>query len=221
MKMATVISGLLAMLLAASVAGAQIHYDYMLNGSGSLLLDDPTYSGTFLYGMQGTWSISIDDTGWPGQNDVAPTRFEHIWDTFFAPNYDATPGARAWYGYFDGLTLASTPQFVFDTMVPGGILAGDITIVIMVRDSDNDGVLDDAEKYAAQQYVATLSVNPSLATGAFVDLCGDGALSSGAFNFVDPPDVDTAQFPGIVDLDDCPPQPVEPVTWSTVKALYR
>ena len=105
--------------------------------------------------------------------------------------------------------------------IPTLILAGDISIVIMVRDGDGDGVLDDAEKYDDQQYVATLNVNPTLATGAFIDMCGDGALSTGVFNFVDPPGVDTAEFPGFVDIEDCPPQPVEQSTWSNLKALYR
>ena len=222
MKMATIVgAAAVAVLLASSLAGARVHYDYILMGSGSLLLDDPTYSGDIVGGMLGTWTIAIDDTGWPGQDDIDPTRFEYIWETFFAPNYDDTPMAEAWYGYFDGLTLPTTPQFVFDTTSPGGILAGDISIVIMVRDGDGDGVLDDVEKYDDQQYVATLNVNPTLATGAFIDMCGDGALSTGVFNFVDPPGVDTAQFPGFVDIEECPPQPVEQSTWSNLKALYR
>lgn len=220
MRMAMAISGFMAVLLAASLAGAQIHYDYMLNGSGSLLLDDPTYSGTFLYGMVGTWSISIDDTGWPGQNDVDPTRFEYIWDTFFAPNYDNTPGAKAWYGTFDGLTLPSTPQFVFETTSPAGsLLAGDITFRIMVRDSNGNAVLDTDEKYANQNFNATLSVNPDLGTGYFMISCGHGSIASGNFNFVDPPGVDVLQITGQIQTYPCP-SPVQETSWGTIKAIY-
>jgi hypothetical protein len=218
MKMATVTAAFVAVLLISSMAGAE---SFTLIGSGSFLLDDPTYSGQIVGEFTGTFTIEVDDTLWPGENDVDPTRFEYIWTTFFADNYDDTEDAEAWYGVFDYLTLPSTPQFVFDTSVPGGILAGDISIVIMVRDGNANQVLDDPEKYYDHQYTGTLNVNPSLATGAFVDQCGYGAVATGVFNFVDPPGVDTAQFPGFVTLEDCPPQPVESATWSAVKALYR
>lgn len=209
-------------LIASTQADAQVTYNYVLDdGSGSLLLDDPTYSGDIVGAFMGTFTIEIDDTLWPGETATDPTRFEHIWETYFADNYNAAPGAEAWFGVFDGLTMPSVPQFAFDTSVPGGILAGDISIVIQVRDTDADEVLGDAEKYANQQLTGTLNINPNLATGAFVDLCGYGALGSGNFNFVDPPDLDTAEFPGEVTLEECPPQPVEPSTWSTIKSLYQ
>lgn len=217
MKMATIAVGALVVLLTSSMAGAE---SYILMGSGSWLLDDPTYSGTIVGGFVGTFTIEIDDSAWPGQNDVDPTRFEYIWQNYFAGNYNPEPGAEAWYGVFDGLTMPSVPQFVFDTSSPGGILAGDISIVIQVRDVDGDGVLDDTEKYANQQFTGTLNVNDDLATGAFVDMCGYGACGSGVFNFVDPPGVDTAEFPGDVTLHPCS-APVEQSTWSVIKRLYR
>jgi hypothetical protein len=221
MKMATIGGVLVAALVGASLAAAQTPYNFVLDGSGSLLLDDPTYSGDIVGQLLGTFTITIDDTGWPGENDVNPTRFEYIWDTFFAANYDTTPGAAAWFGDFDAQTLPGAPQFVFDTSIPGGILAGDISIRILVRDWDGDQVLDPVEKYDDHQLNASLNVNPFLGTGAFVEICGYGSLGSGEFNFVDPPGVDEAQFPGLVFLDECPPQPVEPSTWTAVKALFR
>jgi len=218
---AFVVAAVAVLFIVSTQAGAQVTYNYLLIGTGSLLLNDPTYGGQLMGDLTGTWTIQIDDTGWPEVGDVDPTRFEHIWETFFAPNYDPSAGGEAWYGTFDGLTLPTTPQFVFDTAVPGGVLAGDISIRIMVRDGNANGVLDDVEKYDDQQYNGTLNVNATLATGAFVDKCGYGSLGGGTFNFVDPPGVDSAQFPGVVILDDCPPQPVEPSTWSTIKSLYQ
>lgn len=216
MKMATIV---VAVLLAASVAGAE---GYLLNGTGSWLLDDPTYSGVMLPGndLVGTFTIEIDDSAWPGETDIDPTRFEYIWTTYFAGNYNPAPDAEAWYGYFDSATMPSVPQFVFNTSTPGGILAGDISIVIQVRDVDADTVLDDTEKYASHQFTGTLNINENLATGAFVNQCGYGALGSGVFNFVDPPGVDSAQFPGEVTLHPCS-APVESSTWSMIKELYR
>jgi hypothetical protein len=220
MKMATIAVAAVAVLLGSSVAGAQD--TYMLNGSGSWLLDDPTYSGMMFPGFDlvGTFTIEIDDSAWPVEGATDPTRFEHIWDTYFAGNYDATPDAEAWYGTFDGLTMPSTPQFEFNTTTPGGILAGDITIVILIRDWNANGVLDESERYQNQQFAGTLNVNDSLGTGAFTDLCGFGALSTGVFNFVDPPGVDTAQFPGEVSLHPCS-APVESSTWTMIKSLYQ
>jgi hypothetical protein len=217
MKMATITMAALVVLLASSLAGAET---YMLMGMGSWLLDDPTYSGQLVGDFVGTFTIEIDDSAWPGQNDVNPTRFEYIWDNYFADNHNPEPDAEAWYGVFDGLTMPSTPQFVFNTSVPGGILAGDITIVIQVRDVDADEVLDDEEKYANHQFAGTLNVNEDLATGAFENLCGYGACGSGVFNFVDPPGLDDAQFPGEVTLHPCS-APVEESTWSTIKCFYR
>jgi hypothetical protein len=218
MKLATIVLTVAAVSLASLPAGAE---SFTLIGTGSWLLDDPTYSGQIVGEFVGDFTIAIDDTGWPGEADVNPTRFQYIWETYFEDNYVGTPGAEAWFGVFDGLTMASVPQFMFDTDFPGGILAGDITIEIMVRDWDADGVLDDVEKYWNLNFTGTLNINPFLATGAFVDLCGYGAANTGVFNFVDPPEVDEAQFPGFVTLDDCPPQPVESATWSVIKAFYR
>jgi hypothetical protein len=218
MKMATITTAVLVVLLGSSLAGAE---NYILMGTGSWLLDDPTYSGQLVGDFIGTFTITIDDSAWPGQNDTNPTRFEYIWDNYFAGNYNPLPaGAEAWYGVFDGLTMPTVPQFMFNTNVPGGILAGDISIVIQVRDLDADGMLDDSEKYANQQFTGTLNVNEDLATGVFVDQCGYGACGSGVFNFVDPPGVDTAQFPGEVTLHPCA-APVEASTWTMIKGFYR
>jgi hypothetical protein len=221
MKRLTLAALLLALLVFVALpAQADDTWFVGLNGSGSLLLNAPDYVGTFMFGMSGTWTIEIDDSLWPAPGATNPTRFEYIWDTFFAPNYDNTPGAKAWYGTFDGLTLPSTPQFVFETTSPAGsLLAGDITFRIMVRDSNGNAVLDTDEKYANQNFNATLSVNPDLGTGYFMISCGHGSIASGNFNFVDPPGVDVLQITGQIQTYPCP-SPVQETSWGTIKAIY-
>jgi len=217
MKRLTLAAALLALLVLATIpAHADDSWFVGLNGSGSLLNNAPDYTGTFMFGMTGTWTIQIDDSLWPAPG---PARFDYIWENFFADHYDDTAGARAWYGTFDGQTLPSTPQFTFSTTSPGGLLAGDITFRIMVRDSDNDGVLDDSEKYANQNLNATLSVNPDYGTGYFMISCGHGSIASGNFNFVDPPDADLLQITGQLQTYPCP-SPVEEKSWGTIKAMY-
>jgi hypothetical protein len=220
MNRLTLAAALLALLVFGALP-AQADDSWMvgLNGSGSFLLNAPDYTGTFMFGMVGTWTIEVDDSLWPAPGATNPTRFEYIWENFFADHYDATPGARAWYGTFDGLTLPSTPQFEFITTSPGGLLAGDITFRIMVRDSNNNGVLDTDEKYANQNFNATISVNPDYGTGYFMISCGHGSIASGNFNFVDPPGVDVLQITGQIQTYPCP-SPTEETSWGTIKAMY-
>lgn len=187
-----------------------------LNGSGSLLDNAPDYAGTFMFGMTGDWTIEIDDSLWPAPG---PARFDYLWETFFADHYDDTPGAKAWYGTFDGLTLPSTPTFEFNTTSPGGFLAGDITFRIMVRDQNGNAVLEDVEKYDNHNLNATISVNPDFGTGYFMISCGHGSIASGNFNFVDPPAVDVLQITGQLQTYPCP-SPTDETSWGTIKAMY-
>jgi hypothetical protein len=207
---------LVAVLFIAQSAAAT---SFMLNGSGSLMKNGATYSGTFLSGMTGTWTIDLDDSLWPADSD-STARFNYIWQTFFAGHYDGTVGAQGWWGFFNGATLPTTPQFAFNTTSPGGIIAGDITITILIRDGYSDGILSQSEKHRNSQLSGTLNVNPALGTGTFVNLCGDGSLSSGNFNFHNLPKLDTIQLVGQITTYVCP-SPVENTTWGTVKALYR
>lgn len=220
MNRLTLAAALLALLVfVAWPAHADDSWFVGLNGSGSLLDNAPDYAGTFIFGMTGTWTVEIDDSLWPEPGDTDPTRFEYIWTNFFADQYDATPLAEAWYGTFDGLTLPATPRFEFNTTSPGGLLVGDITFRIMVRDGNGDGVLGDAEKYSNHNLTATVSVNPDFGTGYFMITCGQGSIASGNFNFVDPPGVDVLQITGQLQTYPCP-SPTEETSWGTIKAMY-
>ena len=205
-------------LLVAQTAAADT-YNIGLMGSGSLMMNGATYTGSFMFGMTGTWTMSLDDSLWPDESD-STARWNYIWDNYFADNYDDTPGAQAWFGYFDGLTLPTTPRFEFVTTAPGGVVAGDCSWVIMIRDWNGDGLLSQSEKHRDSQLTITMQINPDLGTGAFENICGWGSMSSGNFKFVNPPQLNYIQIVGMLQTEACP-NPVEDRSWGTIKALYQ
>ncbi len=217
MKKLATTAVILACALLVSQAAVATTYNCALMGSGSLMANGATYSGSFPSGMSGTWTIDVDDSLWPGASD-STARWNYLWTNFFT--YDSTPGAQAWWGTFDLNTLGSIPTFEFVTSSPGGTVAGDCTFRIMIRDWISDGVLSQSEKHHDSQITFTFSVNPDLGTGVFADWCGDGSFASGNFRFVNPPAVNVIQVPGLIRTNECP-SPVEDTTWGTIKALYH
>jgi len=210
----------LACTLLVSQAALAVTYNSGLMGSGSLMADGATYTGTFMFGMTGTWTIDVDDSLWPDAAD-STARWNYIWTTFFADNYDDTYGAEAWWGTFDLQTLGSIPTFEFVTSgTPNGVVGGDCTFKIMIRDWSGDGTLSQSEKHRDSQIVYTMSINPDKGTGTFQDWCGHGSFSSGNFKFVNPPQLNVLQVIGQLQTEDCP-SPVEDATWGTIKALYN
>jgi hypothetical protein len=221
MRKITIAAFVLVLTLALSQTAGAI--TFMFTGNGSLMTSPATYSGTFISGLTGTWSFTIDDSVWPAASDTT-ARFDYIWNNYFAGHYDATVGAEGWWGTFDGNTTPSAPQFVFNTTAPvgwNGHLAGDMAITILIRDWYADGILSQGEKHKRNhQLSATFSVNPTLGTADFVNKCGNGSQSAGNFNFKNPPTLDSISGNGQVTLQDCP-SPVEGATWGAIKALYR
>ena len=215
-KLAMSVVVLACVLFVAQSAGAT-DYSIGLMGSGSLMKNGATYSGTFMYGMTGTWTIDVNDSLWPDESD-STARWNYLWSNFFT--YDDTPGAQAWFGDFDTNTLVEVPTFEFVTTSPGGITAGQCTFRIMLRDWNGDGLLSQSEKHRDSMIVYTFSVNPNLGTGSFADWCGHAPLSSGNFRFVNPPQDNVIQIVGSFHTEECP-SPVEDTTWGTIKALYQ
>lgn len=206
-------------LLVVQTAAADDSYMVGLQGLGSLMETPVVYNGNFMFGLVGSWEITIDDSMWPDPAD-STARFDYIWATFFADNYINTTGAESWMGYFNGATLMATPHFVFNSVSPVGVLEGDITFTILVRDWYADESLSQQEKHDNLNLSATVNVNPSLGTGYFVDTCGHGSISSGNFNFHNPPQKDNLQIVGQLQTYTCP-SPVEESTWGAMKALFR
>jgi hypothetical protein len=206
-------------LLVVQTAAADDSYMVGMQGLGSLMESPIVYSGNFMFGLVGSWEIAVDDSMWPDPAD-STARFDYIWDTFFAGNYVDVTGAESWTGYFNGATLMATPHFRFDTMSPAGVLEGDITFSILVRDWYADGILSQQEKHDNLNMSATVNVNPGLGQGDFENTCGHGSVSSGNFNFHNPPMRDNVQIVGQLQTYTCP-SPVEDSTWGAMKALYR
>lgn len=209
----------LVLLCAAQAYGDT--YMIQLSGAGGLMLDGADYSGNIDAGMSGTWVLDVDDSLWPDESD-STARFDYIWSTFFAGNYNNISGAEHWTGFFNAETLPSSPLMIFDTTVPGGVLGTNASFTVKVRDYYADGVLSQYEKHHSCQMAFTFSVETPLGTGAFEDYCGDGSSSNGSFNFVNPPTEDLLEFPffGQLNVWFCG-APVEESTWGVIKALYR
>ncbi len=206
-------------LLGVQTAAADDSYMVGMQGVGSLMMSPVIYSGNFMFGLTGTWEITLVDSLWPDASD-STARFDYIWETFFADNYIDTWGAESWTGHFDGATLPAPPHFRFDTTSPAGAIEGDISFSILVRDWYADQILSQQEKHHNLNLSATLSVNPDLGEGYFEDTCGHGSVSSGNFNFHNPPMYDDLQIVGQLQTYTCP-NPVEETTWGAVKALFR
>jgi hypothetical protein len=206
-------------LLVVQTAEADDSYMVGMQGLGSLMKSPVRYSGNFMFGLVGSWEITIDDSMWPAPAD-STARFDYIWNTYFADHYIDTTGAESWIGYFNGATLMATPHFRFNSVSPSGVLEGDITFNILVRDWYADEILSQQEKHDNLNLSATLSVVPSLGQGYFANTCGHGSVSSGNFNFLNPPADDSLQIVGQLQTYTCP-SPVEDSTWGAMKALYR
>ena len=190
-----------------------------MQGVGSLMKSPVVYSGTFMFGLAGSWEITLDDSTWPDAAD-STARFDYIWNTFFADNYLDQLNAESWTGYFDSATLIAAPHFRFDTSAPLGVIEGDIRFSILVFDWYADGILSQQEKHHDLNLSATLNVNSTLGHGAFENMCGHGSISTGVFNFVNPPLDDSVQIVGQFQTYICP-SPVEEMTWGAVKALFE
>ena len=87
MKRLTFAAVLLAFaLLVVQTAAADDAYMVGMQGVGSLMKSPVVYSGNFMFGLIGTWEITLDDSMWPDQAD-STARFDYIWDNFSADNY--------------------------------------------------------------------------------------------------------------------------------------
>lgn len=208
-----------ALVLLIAMPAAADSYMYGTQGMGSLMKSPVVYSGTFLFGVTGTYEFSLDDSLWPAEAD-STARFDYIWTNYFADNYDGTIGAQAWFGYFDGVTMPSSPTFLFDLVAPLGTITGDASVVIMIRDWYADGILSQDEKHRSNQMTVTYILDPNASTGAFADYCGNGSMSGGNFNFINPPGDDSINLMGQFSATFCG-SPVEQSSWGVIKALYN
>jgi hypothetical protein len=214
-------AALFVLLSAAQPALSQVIeiYDMQLDGSGGLLLDGVEYVGDIFYGMDGSWTLEVDDSLWPDATD-STARFDYIWDTFFASHYDSTQGLTGWRARFDRTTLPTPPLLTLESDLPVGSLVMSESLSVLVRDYDGDGVLSQSEKHHTCQISMTGSVESPLCTGHFTDYCGNGRLGAGDFNFVNPPYSDELTLTAQIKVWYCGTAVIRS-DWGAIKALFR
>jgi hypothetical protein len=183
-------SGAILLLLPAVLLGW--NFDYMVfSQPGGIVNSDPVYEGTITSGGAGTFRMTLDDTGWP--STVNPVlRFDHIWTTYFAANWDSAGGQAKWVGQIPGRF------YINATSAPVGYVGwceGSINAKITVRDYDGDQVLDAVELDEQHLFDGRLSKlcdypNGDPAGGEMANTWGWGAVASNYFSFEASP-VDT------------------------------
>jgi hypothetical protein len=212
-------SGLVLLLMPAVLLGW--NFDYMLFSQPGGIVNSPAvYEGIITSGGAGTFRISLDDTGWP----VDPVlRFNHIWTTYFAANWDDAGGEAKWVGQIPGRFYINTTSAPFGY---NGWAEGSVNAKITVRDYDGDQVLDPdelAEQHLFDGRLSKLCDYPSgdPAGGQMANTWGWGAVASNYFSFEAWP-VDTIYNGTNLTLMTmgCT-TPAEPTTWGAVKSLYK
>ena len=205
-------------LLAASVAfGGMWNFNFSI--SGSLLIHPAGYSGIFTSGATGTFSYTLDDTGWPDPADPE-TRLDYIWTTYFASHYDnSVAGAEKWVGEIPGrfslTTTAAPPGFL-------GHCEGGIPAKYTVRDMDADGIFDVEERTDWNNMLDArlnkLCTDPS--SGEMQCTQGFGSLNANQFGFYTPPTLNTQNGTGKLILSTCS-SATENSSWGAVKSLFE
>ncbi len=203
-----------------STALAQVpaHIEYGFSGTGNLMVSPVVYSGTVSSGeallVGGTWSISVNDAGWPSDADQN-ARWNYINSTYFAPNFN--PYVYSWTAIFNSTTTASIPQW--QTGRPDvGNLVGTAEVQLTISDWDFDMMIDPDERMLMLLSGTIIVVKNG--DGIWAGYCGLGSYSGSTenadpWNFAD----DSVSGSAVLDIEDCG-VPTENVTWGKVKATY-
>jgi hypothetical protein len=215
MRAFMIVTAALLMVAQAAVAEETFVWFYGL-GAGDFMNNPPVFTGPMDGGgmiTDGSWTITINDTGWPTDG----TRYDYIWNTFFAGNY--VPGTPSvWTGYFDtahGLPAMNTIAIVDNTN--GGTMSGVCSVQIEVQDMDNDMVLDEGEFCTGS--LAGIVVIIRNGTGCYDGMCGTGNYY-GTYVKACPGTAEDWNFGMYLWLDDCS-TPTENTSWGSIKALFQ
>ena len=201
-------AGMLFALLAAAGASAQScgNNDFNLtsdaSAQGLLVVGNSGYRGYISSGnlSPGTWSISIDDTGWPTATN---SRRTYIRNTFYT--YDAT--AHVFRGTFPSSIVG------FHIISTNMQLNGVAQITMEAPDTDLDGVFDTSEFSAAQAFVTSADAP----CGTSTPVCGGPGSGTGAASGSGGV---TTPIAGAMTTVPCAVAVGEAV-WGDVKSLYR
>jgi len=206
-----------AVLMFSWGAALAVEMDFMGDGYGSLMVSPVVYGGNITWGdlAPGTWELTLDDTGWPSDQDSA-ARWNYIWDTYYAPNYD--PSGHVWIATFDSTTLATVPRIYLEHTGVGH-MSGVVKLRIQVTDTDGDGVLDDNEICDGDFSGIVIIIKDG--SGAYAGWCGDGYY----FGSYTKPNcatdmTDYVQAMMHLSVDDCAVD-VASSTWGKIKLMYK
>jgi hypothetical protein len=211
-----------AMLLCAGGARAQfpdtLFLEFDFEGFGNLVLNSPpVYSGDVISGdsriVGSTWSVTIDDTGWPPTSDPA-ARWDYIFNTFFTYN----SSYYFWTAVFDQNNLPAKPTWIIDHPV-NGTMSGTLIVSSVMSDDDRDGILDIEERMFGT-FEGNLMVM-KYGTGEFAKYCGEGAYNGALFND-DPANWMDDYVTGhcLLDLINCHIG-TEEKSWSNINKIHR
>jgi hypothetical protein len=209
-----------AYLIICGPVAAQVpaHIEYDFSGTGNLVVSPVVYSGSIDAGepllVGGTWTIQIDDTGWPGDAEKG-VRWSYIDATYFAPNFN--PVVLSWTGVFNSETTASAPQWRAGRGDVGD-LVGTTEIQFTIQDFDFDAIIDPDERMLMVASGTIIVVKNG--TGIWAGYCGLGSFSG----YTENPDpwnwADDSIVGGtVLDIEDCAVA-TDDVTWGHIKSAY-
>lgn len=208
-----------AVLLVALAPSTVFGWTFKFSAEGNILQSPPTYTGRVGSTAVGSLDFTFNDTGWPVEPEA---RFDHIWEAYFAPNYDTIGPIPHWDGQIPGVFYIET------TSAPSGYAGwchGDLHAKIVVIDWNRDGIPDENEKWTPHLLDCRLSKLCDHGSGGEMACTwGWGAIatdSTGHFSFVLPPGSDRVSGIGNLNLLPGCPSPVEQTSWGSIKQLYR
>ena len=211
-----------AMLLCAGGVRAQfpdsLFLEFDFEGFGNLVLTSPpVYSGDVVSGdsriVGATWTVAIDDTGWPPVSDPA-ARWDYIFTNFFVYN----PTLFFWTAVFDQNNLPAKPDWEIVHPVNGS-MSGTLVVSSVMTDDDRDGILDIEERMFGT-FEGNLMVM-KFGSGEFAKYCGEGAYNGALFND-DPANWldDYVMGHCLLDLVNCQIG-TEEMSWGSIKKFHR
>ena len=171
--------GILALFIALNVQATDIHGNFALEGFGSFMDENPTWSGALTGGTlsPGTFWMKVDASGWPSDNPGTPEneRWDYIFSNYFT--YDDTEGAECWDAFFPNTDLGDSWlewRFYMDN---GDVVGGtSARFIVSVQDLNANGIMEDSE-YQNKVCSGTLIAWINFGVGTYEGFCGTGGFS--------------------------------------------
>ncbi len=231
MKRQLILGIALLVLISAPDAQTTTIYDsFALQGYGSFMDDNPTWSGNLTAGTlsPGTFWMEIDDSCWPADDPGTPEneRWDYIFSNYFS--YNDTEGAECWDAFFPNTDLGDSWiewRFMLDN---GDIIGGTSgRFIVTVQDLNANGIMEDSE-YQNKVCSGTLISWINFGAGSYAGFCGDGSFS-GQLNVTDQSTMEEELYvpsptwaTGMMTMTDegCSTA-TENSSWGAIKSLYK